>query len=424
MKKAVLLLAMITLIVGCIYLKNTDKDTVLYERYVKQETQYAEVPTEEFTEEAISEEPVTEEVVYEDVSEETTEEETQASEIEETERITGVIYEQLSPDEQIIYSEILASLCAHEEETPLSTVDATVIDKAFSCVMLDHPEIFYVDGYKYTEYTRDDKVEKIVFTGNYLYNKEEIEQRQSLIEVKADEILAGLPDTEDEYRKVKYLYDTLIEQTEYDVSAPDNQNICSVFLNGKSVCQGYAKALQYLANKAGMECSLVLGNVVGGEGHAWNLVSVNDAWYYVDATWGDAFYLFGNQEEVAGSQTSVINYDYLCVTTQQLLMTHKPDMPVELPDCMSLTDNYYVREGLYFTGYDESRLADVFARAIADGQETVTVKCSDRSVYDEMYRVLLEEQKIFEFIESDGTVAYTDNMEQGIFTFWLFEGRY
>ena len=99
-------------------------------------------------------------------------------------------------------------------------------------------------------------------------------------------------------------------------------------------------------------------------------------------------------------------------------------MPVELPDCMSLTDNYYVREGLYFTGYDESRLADVFARAIADGQETVTVKCSDRSVYDEMYRVLLEEQKIFEFIESDGTVAYTDNMEQGIFTFWLFEGRY
>ena len=144
----------------------------------------------------------------------------------------------------------------------------------------------------------------------------------------------------------------------------------------------------------------------------------------MDATWGDAFYLFNNRGQTPDVQTSVINYDYLCVTTKQLLLTHNPEMPVELPECVSVEDNYYVREGLYFTEYDEDRLTDIFTRAIVSGQETVTFKCSDSTVYDEMCRILLDEQKIFELMGSAGTIAYTDNEQQGIFTFWLFEGRY
>lgn len=428
MKKAVLLLAMVTIIAGCIYLKNADKDTVLFKQQVEQELQYSAELEEEYTEETISEEIISEESVSEEVAEDMTE--TYTEELLEVEsssqeqEISHVIYKKLTQNEQQIYKEILNSLLACETETVLSTTDPEMIDKAFTAVMLDNPEIFYVDGYKYTEFTRDENVERIEFTGKYLYDNEEIVRRQALIDSKVSDILSGMPDTEDEYLKVKYLYDTLVTQTEYDIHAADNQNICSVFLNGKSVCQGYAKAMQYLANRAGVECSLVLGNVIGGEGHAWNLVSVNDNWYYLDSTWGDAFYLFGEQGQVADVQTSVINYDYLCVTTEQLLLTHNPDMPVELPECVAVTDNYYVREGLYFTGYDEAKLADVFSCAVADGKETVTFKCSDSTVYDEMYRILLDEQKIFEFLDCDGTVAYTDNKEQGIFTFWLFEGRY
>lgn len=434
MKKAVLLLAMVTIIAGCIYLKNADKDTVLYGQQIDPEIQYSAVLEEEYTEETISEELISEECVSkteeteEDIATSSTEDETET--VTETlesapeKEITHVIYERLTQNEQEIYNQILDSLLACEKATVLSTKDSAMIDKVFTAVMLDHPEIFYVDGYKYTEFTRDEKVERIEFSGKYLYDSEEIVRRQALIEEKASDILAGMPDTDDEYLKIKYLYDTLVKQTEYDLQSADNQNICSVFLNGKSVCQGYAKALQYLANKAGMECCLVIGNVIGGESHAWNLVSVNEEWYYLDATWGDAFYLFGEQGQTVKTQASVINYDYLCVTTKQLLSTHNPDMPVELPECVSMADNYYVREGLYFTGYDEQRLSDIFTKAIANGQETVTFKCADSAVYDEMGRILLDEQKIFELMGSTGTIAYTDNEQQGIFTFWLFEGRY
>ena len=117
MKKAVLLLLMVTIIAGCIYLKNADKDTVLYQVQMKQETQVSEA---ECTEETISETVTTEEGISEPEPEESTQEvssqETNLQEESETEdampevQITDVIYEKLTENEQQVYAEILDSL--------------------------------------------------------------------------------------------------------------------------------------------------------------------------------------------------------------------------------------------------------------------------------------------------------------------------
>ena len=425
MKKAVLLLGMVTLIAGCIYLKNADKDTVLFKQQIEEEVVYAEEYPIEYTEEIIK----TEEVEIKDIEEDITAENITASQedafaISENTEVTkknieGYIFPCLSPEEQKVYVEILNSLLSYETETELSTTDSAVIAKAFKCVMLEHPEIFFVDGYKYTEYTSNGNVEKIIFSGKYLYEKEEILTRKSRIEEAAAKILVGVPDTLDEYYKVKYIYDTLVTQTEYDIQAVDNQNICSVFLNGKSVCQGYAKAIQYLLQKINIRSMLVMGTVTGGDGHAWNLVSVNGKWYYLDATWGDAFYFFSGENEAVSSEIAMINYDYFCVTTEQIMQTHSVDMPVELPVCSSMEDNYYVREGLYFMSFDESGIRKAFHKALESGQNAVTIKCSEQSVYEEMCRVLLTEQQIFEYLNSDSPVAYTDDEKQYSLTFWL-----
>ena len=171
MKKAVLLLAMVTIIAGCIYLKNADKDTVLYGQQINPEIQYSAVLEEEYTEETISEE-ISKEIVSEtqeaeeDTTESFTEDETEAgiNESASDKGITRVIYEKLTQNEQQIYEEILESLLAFDKATVLSTTDSAMIDKVFTAVMLDNPEIFYVDGYKYTEFTRNEKVERIEFS--------------------------------------------------------------------------------------------------------------------------------------------------------------------------------------------------------------------------------------------------------------------
>lgn len=325
----------------------------------------------------------------------------------------------LTKEEQDLYLEILDALLYFRENVKLSTCDKELISRIFQCVLNDHPEIFYVEGYTYTEYTLGTLLKKITFTGSYSISREEAEQKQVQIEDYVNQCLAEMPEDADEYGKVKYIYEYLIHHTDYDAAAKDSQNICSVFLEKKSVCQGYAKATQYLLNRAGIFSTLVLGRVVGGEGHAWNLVRIDGQYYYVDTTWGDASYQAVGSDYPAG-KIPTINYDYLCVTTEQMEQTHTFDNVVELPVCTATEANYYVREGVYFEEWDEERVAKIFADSYRKREAYVTLKCAGEAVYQKMRKTLIEEQGIFGYLDCQGgSVSYVENEKQYSLSFWL-----
>ena len=326
---------------------------------------------------------------------------------------------QLSEEEQELYLEILDALLYFRENVRLSSCDKELISRIFQCVLNDHPEIFYVEGYTYTEYTLGSLLKKITFTGSYSISREEAERKQIQIEEYVNQCLAGIPEGADEYETVKYIYEYLIRQTDYDAAAKDSQNICSVFLGKRSVCQGYAKATQYLLNRAGIFSTLVLGRVVGGEGHAWNLVRIDGAYYYVDTTWGDASYQAAGSGYPAG-KIPTINYDYLCVTTEQMEQTHTFDNVVELPVCTATAANYYVREGVYFEEWDEERVATIIADSYRKGEAYVTLKCAGEAIYQKMRTTLIEEQGIFRYLDCQGSaVSYVENEKQYSLSFWL-----
>ncbi len=334
-------------------------------------------------------------------------------------------YQNLNEAEQIWYRDIAESLGLMQEEKRLDKaaveqgLDETDIDKIFQCVLTDHPELFYVEGYTYTKYTRGEKIVGIDFAGTFSMDEEQMLVRKAEIEQKAQVLLDGAAGLSDDYAKVKYVYDTLIRITEYDLDAPDNQNIYSVFVNGRSVCQGYAKAVQYLLERMGVECTLVQGIVDTGEGHAWNLVKVNGSYYYLDATWGDASYL-PNEDGSTSAYVPEINYDYLCVTTQQLLRTHILSSCVPMPDCVDEKDNYYVREGALFVSYDKEQMRALFERFLNRGKPDVTVKCADEECYREIMTALIDEQEIFDYLtDENDTIAYTHNEKQLSMTFWV-----
>ena len=84
---------------------------------------------------------------------------------------------------------------------------------------------------------------------------------------------------------------------------------------------------------------LVTGDV-NGEGHAWNIVFLDGDWYYIDPTWGDASYQREEGEETP-ALTETVNYDYFCVTTQEIERTHSMDDNQLLPVCNAVQDQYY-----------------------------------------------------------------------------------
>lgn len=333
-------------------------------------------------------------------------------------------YESLDAQEQIWYGEIEQALGEMTDTVKLSTepigqgLDEQDIDRIFQCVLIDHPEIFYTTGYTYTKYSRGDRTVGVDFAGTYSLPREEAVNKAEEIRERASEWLSDIPSDASEYDKVKAVYEKIIFSTDYDLNASDNQNIASVFLGNSSVCQGYAKATQYLLNHLGVMCTLVQGTVDTGEAHAWNLVRVDGDYYYVDTTWGDASY---RMEDGSGQEElPEINYDYLCVTTQELLRTHCIESVVAMPECTATQANYYVREGVYFTSYDAEQMQSIFDRAWESGRTEITLKCADEECYREICRVLIDEQEIFSYMpENSSTIAYAQNGKQLSLTFWV-----
>lgn len=333
-------------------------------------------------------------------------------------------YESLDTQEQIWYEEIEQALGEMTDTVKLSTepigqgLDEQDIDRIFQCVLIDHPEIFYTTGYTYTKYSRGDRTVGIDFAGTYSLPVEEAVNKAEEIRGRASEWLSDIPSDASEYDKVKAVYEKIIFSTDYDLNASDNQNIASVFLGNSSVCQGYAKATQYLLNHLGVMCTLVQGTVDTGEAHAWNLVRVEGDYYYVDTTWGDASY---RMEDGSGQEElPEINYDYLCVTTQDLLRTHRIESVVAMPECTATQANYYVREGVYFTSYDAEQMQSIFDRAWESGRTEIPLKCADEECYREICRVLIDEQEIFSYMpENNSTIAYAQNGKQLSLTFWV-----
>lgn len=326
---------------------------------------------------------------------------------------TTFFYDQLNDKEKACYNEILFSLQKIKEKTKISVSDKDTIDKIYSYVLNDHPEIFYVSGYKVQQGM------ETYFSGMYLYSKEEIESRQKKIDEYVSKCFSQIPSNTDDYGKVKFVYEYIVKNTVYQSQQYEDQNICSVFIDGKSVCTGYSKATQYLLNCLGVNTILVTGfadtgidtrisSGKYGENHAWNEVCVNGNWYCVDTTWGGGF----SKDNLLKTGGKLINYDYLLCTTDEFDISHKVSKDLTVPVCTHHENNYFVREGAYFEKADLSQFGKLVSSRLKQKEHTISIKCKSSDVYNSLKRALLDEGKIRNYISKErSSELYTSSLD-------------
>ena len=227
---------------------------------------------------------------------------------------------------------------------------------AIEAFTYENPDVFYLDVTKM--YINIEMIKRLFTTkynvyinsyqdSNYLaepfYSKENIDECQAQIESVRDNILSNI-EGKSTVDKIRYIHNYLIDNIQYDqtIQKDNIYNIYRALVQHVSVCEGYAKALQYLLSSAGIENVIVTGIATNNNGetenHAWNYVKIGSAWYALDVTWDDPIIIGG------GKINDKIRYQYFLKGSRTMDENHylsnqftENGMEFEFPK-LSITD--------------------------------------------------------------------------------------
>lgn len=287
-------------------------------------------------------------------------------------------FNQIPSELNEIYRELHDRIKNYEDSAQLyATVDVDQFWTAYYALLADHPEFFWIGT---TVQIKESGLtgEVVSYELSTTVDRDSRDYLLTQIEAAADECINQISPEATDYEKIKFVYEYLINTTDYNSSSPDNQNIQSALLNHSSVCAGYSKAFQYILHRMGMFCTYVTGKTTDGGDHGWNLVRIGDQYYHVDVTWGDP--VFAGQME-SDSGVSAMNYNYLCCTDQEIYKTHIPEVSVPLPECVDDSYNYYKLNQMYYETFDYDTVYNALMNSVWSDQDYIVMKFGTQEGY-------------------------------------------
>lgn len=219
----------------------------------------------------------------------------------------------LSSEEQKAYLILVNALLAHQSRVtlhPLRLNKASIV-RTVQAVHLDHPELFYVDFWRFT-LLRDP------LTGNAAVNFHlMIEQdiSQKVLSTLHMQTLV-IKDKVDQAIGIKEKYIELIRAVSGSINYDDTDSafwdhtIAGPLLLHSAVCEGIAKIFLYYCQRICLPCANIAGTLAGIP-HAWNMVEIGQSIFYVDIT--------AVLSQMYSETTFPINWEKCFKTKQDLL---------------------------------------------------------------------------------------------------------
>lgn len=333
-------------------------------------------------------------------------------------------YSQLDGEKKKIYDKIYFAIKDCKETVRIyQMIDSQELFDIVGFVLAENPELFWSNG----ACTFDSRG-KLTF--DYIYTPEEIEICKAQVEENTKDIIAEAKAISDEYERALFLFDFVAENTTYDDDAAKNlddnpkaSTIAGALIDKKAVCGGYSRAYQYLLSQCSLNTETVYGTAKTPDGtqeHAWNLQYLDGNYYYTDVTWGDSYE--GKTEE---GYTSHI---YFCMTEKDMSKTHTLDSNISYPQCTANADNYFVKEGLYFSDFSKSDMKKAIGAQIDNGNNFIEIKFENKEDYDGAVKNLITDGNIcYMLLEIDpfqkkvkaDTLSYSTDDTQKVLTLIL-----
>ncbi len=212
------------------------------------------------------------------------------------------------------------------------------LNEIYMAVLYDNPQIFWVDNFY--KYFRNES--SLVFTPEYLYSQDEIQKMKIQLNDKINEVVSFANTLSSDYEKELYIHDYVCANTVYDYSliSVGGNTAYDSLVNGKAICEGYAKGIKILLDAVQIDNYLIFGDAKTDDevsAHMWNIVKIDNANYHLDATWND--------------QENLKTYFYFNISDKMIENDHFNFQP-ENNFCTSSAAYYYIVENTYIESYN------------------------------------------------------------------------
>lgn len=256
-------------------------------------------------------------------------------------------YTHMSKRCQAVYHNILQGVTALAEEFQIPALETDELYEVFFRMRLDHPEIFWVTGFKY-RYFKDSP--NYVFIPEYLFDKGKIREHQKAMNARVEKLVRPAQKLS-EWDKEKYVHDFICRNVHYDkLKKAYSHEIIGPLGQGVGVCEGIAKAVKILLDQLGIWCMIAICGNNPEKGikyrHTWNIVKIGKKYYHLDVTFDNTL------------SSEDIRYDYFNLDDRNIFRDHEP-LIAPAPSCTDNDHFYYKEKKLSFT-----RQEDVYKRSL------------------------------------------------------------
>lgn len=303
--------------------------------------------------------------------------------------IKGRYYQKLNSVQQKAYGIILHGAAAHEERVFLPELTQEELSTVFQSVCYDNPQLVCLKNkFGWGSIKGGTFIEL-----HYLDSAEKCAEKSAEIERIISQAVSALNEGMDAFEKELALHDWLASHCTYSADSPDAYTAYGALVEGYAACEGYAKAMQLLLARAGIESFLITGQVeADGEmtGHMWNIVELDGKNYHLDVTW-----------DAPQGSDGLIQHAYFNLSDEEISGDHF-GFDVQESRCNSTEENFFRRTGAYYESYEAllCGLERAIPNAIQNSDGVLEFRLADSELYNETLKKLFYDDGIYDIIKS------------------------